>query len=233
MVSLAIVIPAYNEQATLADVVEDCLAVFAGDERLLEILVVDDRSTDTTAAIAGELGGRDARVRLLANPRQLGCVPTVLRGFEAASADFVFFLPADGQVEPEVALRCLDVAETGADVVVTRRVDRQDPWYRIALSRAYNLMVRALVRGFPASDIDSSCLFRRELAAHPGRWESATAFALVELLLEAQRAGARIDEIEIRHLPRQGGQANGVKLREIRGGLEGLVRLARWRRGTA
>lgn len=223
--TLAIVIPAYNEQATLPAILRRCVEVFAGDERLTEILVVDDLSSDGTGDAVREWHERDARIGLVRNDTQSGCVPSVLRGFGLVAADFAFFLPADGQVSPDVARRCLDVAEaSGHDVVVTRRSDRRDPAHRRAISAAYNRAIRLVAPGFPASDVDSSFLCRRELAADRP-WRRATAFALVELLVAAQRRGASIAEIDIEHHARAGGRAHGVRPREIAAAARGLALL--------
>jgi glycosyltransferase involved in cell wall biosynthesis len=228
--TLSIVVPAYNEEATLESVLRGCGTVFEQDARLAEIVVVDDRSTDRTAELARAAGAGDPRVKLLSNTAQMGCVPSVLRGFEAAVGEFVFFLPADGQILPDVVKRCLETAEQGGhDVVVTRRVDRQDPWYRVYLSKAYNRAIRLILPRFPATDIDSVCLFRRSVIAGHRRPEDATTFTLVELLLTAQRRGASIAEIEIVHHPRAGGTSTGLRLREIRDGVKGLLSILRWR----
>ena len=208
-----------------------CLEEFDGDPRLAEIVVVDDMSTDRTAALARAVAADDERVRLLSNTSQMGCVPSVLRGFDAAQGNFLFFLPADGQILPDVARACLDAAaEAGADVVMTRRVDRQDPWYRVYLSRVYNLAIRAILRGFPAHDIDSSCLFRRELIAGHRPPSEATTFTLVELVLLARERHAKIVEIEIAHHPRAGGISRGMRPREMRRpASEGCLSILHWR----
>lgn len=229
--TLSIVIPAYNEEATLAATVEECRRVFADDERLAEIMIVDDVSTDGTRDLARTLADQDPRVHVLANHAQMGCVPTVLHGFREAQADYVFFLPADGQVPATAARACLDVAERGADVVTTRRATREDPWYRLVLAGCYNRFIRLVAHDFPASDVDSSSLFRRSTIQGLPVLNGTDAFALVELLLVARRRGARFAEIEIPHLPRAGGQSTGLRVREILAGARGIARLMRWRAG--
>ena len=232
--TLAIVIPAFNEEEVLARTLADCAQVFADDSRLREIIVVDDASTDGTARIVEQHAAGDERIRLERNPTCVGCVPTVLRGFGLAESEFSFFLPADGQITADVARACLDKAEAGYDVVLTRRVSRQDPAHRIWMSRAYNWLVRRVLPGFPAADIDSSCLFRTALATSIDV-RSPGAFGLVELVHAAQRSGARIVEIEIEHHPRQGGRAHGLRSREIVDAAKGLTRMVdiRRRHGSA
>jgi glycosyltransferase involved in cell wall biosynthesis len=227
--SLSIVIPAFNEEATLGTVIAGCLDTFDSDPRLAEIVVVDDSSSDRTAEVAKEFARRDQRIRLLGNAERIGCVPSVVRGFEHAGGEFVFFMPADEQVPPSIARRCLDVAADGYDVVVTRRSRRQDPWYRILLSTIYNRLIRLIVSDFPATDIDSSSLFRRSTIAENLDSRRATAFALVRFVLAARGKGASIMEIEIPHLRRSGGRAHGVRMREILAGVKGLLTLLRWR----
>ena len=69
LASLSIVVPAFNEAASIAQTVDDALRIGASVARELEVLVCNDGSRDDTAAIVGELAARDPRVRLLDRER--------------------------------------------------------------------------------------------------------------------------------------------------------------------
>ena len=104
---VAIVIPAYNAEKTLASAVESVLAETLKD---LEVVIVDDGSKDGTGRIADELAAKDARVKVLHQSNQ-GCVRARLNGIRASVAPYVGFVDADDAVEPELHERMLSFAE--------------------------------------------------------------------------------------------------------------------------
>jgi glycosyltransferase involved in cell wall biosynthesis len=111
--SVSIVIPAFNEAASIGEVV----AMLRGAAAWREILVVDDGSTDETAARAAAAGARVVR-----HPYNKGNGAAVKSGIRHATGDFVLIVDADGQHPPEDALRI--VARLGEfDLVVGARAD--------------------------------------------------------------------------------------------------------------
>lgn len=81
--SLTVVMPAYNEAATLQEIADRVLA----SPWTTELLIVDDASLDDTFAIAGELAERDDRVRVLRQPANAGKGAALARGFAEATAE--------------------------------------------------------------------------------------------------------------------------------------------------
>jgi hypothetical protein len=105
---VAVLIPARNEEANIAACVE---SVLASAGVTLEVLVLDDASTDRTAEIVGELAGRDARVKLVAtrelpagwNGKQHACWLLA----QEARAELMLFLDADVRLERDAVARCV------------------------------------------------------------------------------------------------------------------------------
>ena len=118
--TLSIVIPAYNEERGIRQIIERVLAVrpaLAERGIALELLVVDDGSADNTAAIVR----RFPEVRLISHPTNRGYGAALKTGFCAATGDWLAFLDADGTYPPEsFPALCEQLAE-GADVVVGSR----------------------------------------------------------------------------------------------------------------
>jgi glycosyltransferase involved in cell wall biosynthesis len=124
-VSLSIVLPALNEERAIEDVLRRLIAVrarLAAEHPWLvsiEILVVDDGSTDRTAALAESLEG----VRVLRHPSNRGYGAAIKSGFAAASGDWLAFLDADGTYPPEFLGDLVEhLATTGADIVLGSRM---------------------------------------------------------------------------------------------------------------
>jgi len=113
---LSVVVPCYNEAATLKLVIDRVLdSPFTG-----EVIIVDDGSVDDTLRIATSIG--DSRVRVLAQPRNMGKGAALRRGFADATLDFVIVQDADLEYDPAEYGRLLEPLVRGdADVVFGSR----------------------------------------------------------------------------------------------------------------
>jgi glycosyltransferase involved in cell wall biosynthesis len=197
--SLVVVIPAYNEARTLADVVARARAAAPC------VVVVDDGSTDGTAAIAADLAARPG-VKALRHARNLGKGAALLTGIRdalAAGARRIVTLDADGQHRPEdvAALVAAARRQPAAIVVGSRRADghRHAPRARYWANRTADFWIswaagrriedtQSGFRLYPASVI-------RDLLARLG---DRRGFVLEsELLIEAGRAEVAITAVPI------------------------------------
>jgi glycosyltransferase involved in cell wall biosynthesis len=105
---VSVIIPAWNRASTIARAVGSALAQSIAP---LEVLVVDDGSTDGTAAEAAALAARDPRVRYLPGDANRGGAAARNRGMDAARGEFLAFLDSDDEWRPEHLERSLDVLE--------------------------------------------------------------------------------------------------------------------------
>lgn len=199
---LSVVVPAFNESArifrTLNDIREE-LNRLEGDA---ELIVVDDGSTDQTAAIVAEVGRTDPRVKLV-RAAHAGKGATVRRGMLEARGTWRFLTDADLSMSISELKRFLDVAARGGDVIVgSREADGArrigEPWSRHVIGRVFNWTVKLLVlRGID----DTQCgfkLFSARAAELLFPLQQLDGFGFdVELLFLARRAGLVIREIPI------------------------------------
>ncbi len=117
---ISLVIPAYNEEEALREVLVAIQAqAFFGSEGGGEILVVDDGSTDKTAQIA-----RDAGVRVISSPVNMGYGFSLKRGIEAATHEYIVTIDADGTYPPDAISKLTERLEHGFDMVVGARRGR-------------------------------------------------------------------------------------------------------------
>jgi len=209
---LSLVMPAFNEEAGIAEAVAEAHESLAGLGYEFEILVVDDGSTDRTAERVVELAAIRSGVRLLSHATNLGYGAALRTGFEAAEYELVAFTDADGQFFLEDLEDLVPLTDEYL-VVVGRRVDRKDPWRRRFLSWGYNLLARTFL-GTGVRDCDCALkVFRREALAYllP---ESHGFFVNTEMLCRARRFGWDIAEVGVRHRPRRRGTSK-VSLTEV------------------
>ncbi len=126
MNTLSVVIPAYNEEKGIAEIIQRVLGVRDGlaqcGVQLQELLVVDDGSRDRTAQIIREIASRDGCVRLIQHQKNRGYGGALKTGFSIAQGELVGFLDADGTYPPEYFPQLCQRAIQGADLVVGSRM---------------------------------------------------------------------------------------------------------------
>ncbi len=115
---LSVVMPIYNERATLRQVVERVLAV----PLEIELICVDDGSRDGSRQILHELEARHPQVRVFLQPRNMGKGAALRRGIQESTGDFVIIQDADLEYDPaEYPLLLRPLVEGKADVVYGSR----------------------------------------------------------------------------------------------------------------
>jgi glycosyltransferase involved in cell wall biosynthesis len=115
---LSIVMPAYNEQSTLSQIVKQVLQV----PNLLELVIVDDYSSDATAQIALKLAEQDGRIRYVRQPRNGGKTEALKAGFALTTGEIVIVQDADLEYDPtEIAGVIAPIIDGQADVVYGSR----------------------------------------------------------------------------------------------------------------
>jgi dolichol-phosphate mannosyltransferase len=211
--SLSIIVPAYNEGASLAAVVhqiEEQASLSAPEH---EIVIVDDGSVDDTLSVARGLAARLPRTSVVKHTTNQGSGGAILTGIANACCDLVMYIPADGQFHlPEIAdfLRAME----GHDVVIGARIKRSDySWFRLLSSRVFILLVNRLFRQ-SFRDVNWVHMWRRRIfeAVVP---RSRGVFLLEEILVRARQAGFTVAEVDSFYIPRRSGKAKGSDPRTI------------------
>ncbi|MGE9553698.1 undecaprenyl-phosphate 4-deoxy-4-formamido-L-arabinose transferase [Erwinia amylovora] len=140
---VSVVIPVYNEQESLPELIRRTSEACATLPMEYEILLVDDGSSDNSAemlTVAAEEQGSHI-VAVLLN-RNYGQHSAIMAGFSHVSGDLIITLDADLQNPPEEIPRLVATAQEGYDVVGTVRQNRQDSWFRKKASRLINHLIQ-------------------------------------------------------------------------------------------
>ncbi len=162
--TVSVIMPAYNEAAHIAE----CMRRVLQRGEVAELLVIDDGSTDGTAAEVGEVANQDNRVRLLRHPRNLGKGAALRNGFSQASGDILIVQDADLEYDPDDYPAALHPILSGrADVVFgTRFLGGEHRvlyfWHRVG--NAFITLLSNCFTNLNLSDVETGMkVFRREV----------------------------------------------------------------------
>ncbi len=209
--SLSIVLPAYNEENTVEEVVRAGLREL--DRRAVpgEVIVVDDGSWDRTGQVLA--GIADPRVRVRTHRENRGYGAALMRGIRESRFDWIFFTDTDLQFD----VRELDRLEAhieAFDLVVGYRRPRVDAIGRRVNGWAWTALQNGLL-GLGIRDVDCAFkVFHRRVFEQIGV-ESKGAFVNGEILARAKAAGFLIQEVPVTHFPRRAGVPTGSDARVI------------------
>jgi glycosyltransferase involved in cell wall biosynthesis len=220
--SVSVIIPAYNDETTVGRLVEDTVCLLNEICTDFEVICVNDGSKDSTLEVLEDLAKRFPSVRVINHPVNKGFGYTIRELYHAGNKELVFSLPGDYQFAPKELLTMASGLRTH-DFVIGHRVKRNDPPRRKMQSSIYNLMLRTF-HGISFKDVNSIKLFRREIIDRI-TLRSETPFVDAELCIRAHRAGYKVIEIPIEHLPRLSQGASGGKLSVIWETFSDLMRM--------
>lgn len=228
MVHLAVVIPVFNEAACIDEVLESWRIQLDGMSIEYEILVLDDGSSDNTAALVDGMAARWPRLRV-AREEHAGHGPTIHKGYTRARGDWILQIDGDGEVDPEDFEKFWALRER-FDLVIGRRIGRRAGASRRIVSVIAAFSVRLL---FGPGVSDPNCPYRLWKPAALQNLLSAVPQARFapNLLLTALalRRHLRIHEEPISARPRRAGTTSLLRWKLWRAAFStvfGLVALA-------
>ncbi len=197
-IEFSVIIPVFNEEASILPLGEQLLAVMRALGKPFEIIFVDDCSTDKTAEAVCSLSGYAGLMVLVRLARHEGQSAALQAGFEQARGDILITLDGDLQNDPRDIPRLLARLNAGYDLVCGWRQKRHDPSLRRLSSGVARLFRRALLRD-RVHDVGCTLrVFKRAvaegIALSPGMHRFFT--------LIAQKRGFSIAEERVAHAPR-------------------------------
>lgn len=210
---LSIIVPVYNEGGNVVPLAREVVAAFQGNPLSIELVFVDDASTDDTWARVAEAHRFDARVRGVRHQRNSGQSAAVWTGLRHSASSLVATLDGDRQNDPADLSRLLE-ALAEVDFVCGVRVKREDSWLRRASSRIARAARRMALR---VDFQDTGCavrVFRRRAIEGLAPFNGWHRF--LPVLVHA--AGITTRELPVNHRPRvEGVSKYGVWNRLWRG----------------
>lgn len=207
---ISIVIPAYNEEESLRWLVEDMVkdAPTIGIQDL-EIIIVDDGSTDKTSKIADDLTTKYNSVKVI-HKKNGGYCSALLAGIKEAKKDYIAYFPADGQTLIRDIKKCIPLLGK-TDLILGDRGQRLDyGLYRMFISHVYLILLR-IFYGNPYRDINWFHIWKREKIQNM-KLTSKGIFILAEIVIRFRKKNYLIREASVPYRSRKSGEAKNAKL---------------------
>jgi dolichol-phosphate mannosyltransferase len=216
---LSVVIPARNEEGSVASTVEAITATLHGHEVDHEVIVVDDGSTDATAQVVARLAEADPNVRYLRSPYRNGFGFSVRAGLEVFRGDAVAIMMADGSDHPEDLIAYHRLLEAGYDCAFGSRFIRGGevrdyPRAKWLINRVVNLGIRLLFGHGHNDTTNAFKAYRREVIENVQPLLSQHFNLTVEIPLKAVVRGHSYAVVPIRWRNRATGESK-LRLQEM------------------
>jgi dolichol-phosphate mannosyltransferase len=245
--SVVVAIPAFNEADGIGGFLTEIDQALHPLSASTTIIVVDDASSDGTAAVVTHITpSLRARVELITNAVNRGHGPSLMSAYRRAlddGADFVLQVDGDGQFHGSDLRRVLVLLIDNAHAVCGVRRFRQDPWFRMRMTAVLRAYINA---AFSVHARDANCplrgyeagLLRRLLAQVPDECLIPNLY----LTILAERSGDPLLEVDVSHRVRRGASARGstwgrglspIPWRLLRFSALALVESLRFRAGLA
>ncbi|NOZ64579.1 MAG: glycosyltransferase family 2 protein [Caldiserica bacterium] len=208
--TLSLIIPAYNEEENIEEVVKKVFLFLPEISYSFEVIVVNDGSSDRTGEILARLEKKFKKLRVITHASNYGYGAALLSGFAAASQEWIFFMDGDGQFDIRDLILFLPYIGK-YQVIAGYRKKRMDKWYRIVYARIFFLFCYLLF-GIQIKDINCAFkLIRGELLKQL-KLESKGATINAEMLAKMKIMGVTIKEVGVEHFPRKRGRETGGNL---------------------
>jgi glycosyltransferase involved in cell wall biosynthesis len=199
-------LPAHNEAETIGGVLADFYRVVAQPTGA-KLLVCEDGSTDATSSVLASLQ-QSIPFTLESHRARKGYAAAVATGLKRVTTPFTFFADSDGQYDPADFWKLWPLASQ-ADMVIGRKVHREESWHRVVLSRGFHLLAKAMTQ-VPLQDMDCGFrIVRREVIdrvlprVHSLRFSFWAEFSIL-----AWAEGFRVLEVPVSHRPRLHGETS-------------------------
>ncbi len=222
--SVSICIPAYNEDKSIVQVIEEAFTVIGNLTTDCEVIVVNDGSTDRTRKILEDAAAKYDKLVVLHHESNLGIEPTLKTLFAHASKEYIFFISADRQFPMESLYPMYEKLEEGYDVIIgaKRNIRQVYAPHRLLISFFYNLSILLCfglrIRDAGGIKLARSCVWKTPVY-------SKSVFGDAERIIRAHYAGCLIKTIDLDIRPRLYGKGKGASLPSIMGSLKDLLHL--------
>lgn len=201
---ISVVIPVFNEEASIPMLYEEMLGAFASLKNPYEMIFVDDGSMDKSAVIIKDLAAKDPRVKAVIFTRNYGQTSAISAGIDNASGEYIMTIDADLQNDPADVKLLLQKMGEGYDLVSGWRKNRKEPLFNRRLPSWIANHIISSLTGLKLHDYGCTLkLYKRDLLKNINLYGEMHRF----IPLYVYSVGGRIAEVPVNHRPRKWGRS--------------------------
>jgi glycosyltransferase involved in cell wall biosynthesis len=212
--SITACFPCYNDAKTIATMVRDVRAALAPLVDELEIVVVDDGSTDGSQDVLKYLADDVPELVVVLHEHNRGYGGALISAFTTATKDWVFYTDGDAQYDPAELSALWAQMTPDADLVNGYKISRSDPLHRIIIGRLYHHIVSVMF-GLTVRDVDCDFRLMRRTIFERINLEKTSGVICLEMMKKIEDAGFRIVEVPVHHYHRAFGKSQFFNVRRI------------------
>jgi glycosyltransferase involved in cell wall biosynthesis len=204
--SITAFFPCYNDASTIGELVlrvDETLKGLTDDH---EIIVVNDGSRDNSGDVLRALTARVERLRVITHETNRGYGAALRSGFTHATKELVFYTDGDGQYDVTELPILLMLLTDDTHFVNGMKMTRRDPPHRVFVGNLHRFITRWLF-WLPVTDVDCDFRLIRRSILNRIVLKSSSGSICVELVKQAQRAGAQFREVSVHHYARRSGES--------------------------
>lgn len=208
---ISFVIPCYNSENTLADVVSGIKNAYgASDIFNLEVILVNDFSKDNTFGVITRLAKDDSRIKGISFSKNFGQHAAIMAGLREASGDIIVLMDDDGQTPPEEAHLLIEQVEAGHDVAIAEYKNKKHSIFRNLGSKLNNYMAKIMIGKPKDLFLSSFVAMKRYVADEVCSYKFPFPYITGMLI----RTTNDIVNVEVAHKPRMNGES-GYTLKKL------------------
>jgi glycosyltransferase involved in cell wall biosynthesis len=212
--SISAFFPCYNDAKTIGDLVVEAERQLRELTHDYEIIVVNDGSRDESAAVLSALSTQVEHLRVVTHPVNRGYGASLRSGFEHSTKELVFYTDGDGQYDVREIPLLLMLLTDDTHLVNGMKMTRHDPPHRVFFGNLHRFVTRWSF-WLPINDVDCDFRLIRRSVLEKLRLSSSSGSICVELVKQAQRAGAQFREVSVHHYARRSGVSEFFTPRRI------------------
>lgn len=212
-IQASLIIPLFNNQHTELSQLRRCEDIMKKSCREFEIIVCDDKSTDSSASILKKNYSDNSKFKLIFHSKNLGIGKTIRSLYEKARYEYVVLFSVDGDWNPNDIGKLLNFAKkTHADIVIGRRTYKNYSSYRRIISFFYNFLPYLF---FQTKTIDAGSIkvIRRDIIRSTPII-SKSVFSDAEMIIRATKKSQKVLSLPI-SFKRKTGKGSGGKIKLV------------------
>ena len=214
MTDLSVIIPVYNEEANIQQLIDRLQNAVAKLNISADNIFANDGSRDKSVEVIRSLVEQIPRLRLVEHGSNLGYGAVLRTGFREACKELVFYTDGDGQYDVKELEGMLQAMNDGVDMVNGYKIRRCDSWGRVFIGKSYLFAMRFFFR-FRVRDLDCDFRLLRRRLLDSLQLRSTSGAICLELVKKAENAGCHILDYPVHHHPRAYGRSQFFRVRWI------------------